>query len=112
MFPLDASPAGLAGVSASRPRPSPQPVLVTGALALALLVAGGTAAAAAPPRATAEPVISGSAEQGRRLSASRGSWTGTNPISFAYRWVRCGADGGSADGSNALSSRVRRRRPD
>jgi len=69
------------------------------ASALALPAAGITAQAVAP-RNTAEPVISGRAEQGRTLSASRGSWTGTETIAYSYRWVRCGADGGAPDGSN------------
>jgi len=68
--------------------------------ALVLSAARSTAAAASPPRLTAEPVVTGSAEQGRRLSATRGSWTGSAPLSFAFRWVRCGADGGNPDGSN------------
>ena len=68
--------------------------------ALVLSAARSTAAPASPPRPTSEPVVTGSAEQGRRLSASRGSWTGSAPLSFAFRWVRCGADGGSPDGSN------------
>jgi hypothetical protein len=67
-----------------------------------LTTAQGAAAPATPPRPTSEPVVTGSAEQGRRLSASRGSWTGSTPISFAFRWVRCGADGGSPDGGNCI----------
>ena len=70
----------------------------------------GVAAPAAPPTNTAEPTISGRAEQGRTLSASPGSWTGTGPISFAYQWVRCGADGGRPDGGDcAIVSGATRR---
>ncbi len=82
--------------------------LIAGALVLGIgllagLSADGSAAPtapAAPPRATGEPVISGRAEQGRTLSATRGSWTGTGTISYAYRWARCGQDGGRPDASN------------
>lgn len=68
--------------------------------ALALPAGDGEAAPTAPPANTAEPTISGRAEQGRTLSASRGSWSGTEPISFAYQWVRCAADGGRPDGGD------------
>jgi len=60
----------------------------------------GRAAALAPPVNTAEPAISGRAEEGRRLTASTGAWSGPGPITYTYRWVRCGADGGEPDGSN------------
>jgi hypothetical protein len=70
--------------------------------ALVLPAAQSAAAPATPPRPTSEPVVSGSAEQGRRLSASRGAWAGSTPISFAFRWVRCGPDGGSPDGGNCI----------
>ena len=70
----------------------------------------GVAAPTAPPSNTAEPTISGRAERGRTLTASRGTWTGTGPISYAYQWLRCGADGGRADGGDcAIVSGATRR---
>ncbi len=79
-------------------------------VAIAVAISGGllvpsaaSTAQAVVPKNTGEPVISGRAEQGRRLSASRGSWTGTSPLSYLYRWVRCGADGGRPDGSDCTS---------
>jgi hypothetical protein len=72
------------------------------AVAMLGLPAVGTPAPAAPPQATKEPVISGRAEQGHTLSASRGSWTGGN-LSYAYRWVRCGTGGGLPDGSDCTA---------
>jgi hypothetical protein len=68
--------------------------------AFGLTASVGIAAQAAAPTSTGEPVISGRAEQGRTLTASRGSWSGTEPITFSYQWVRCGADGGRPDGGD------------
>lgn len=56
--------------------------------------------ATAPPASTSDPAVSGSTVEGQTLTATSGGWTGTAPITFAYQWVRCGADGGAADGSN------------
>ena len=59
----------------------------------------GKRSAAAPPQNVAEPA-GGRAEEGRRLTATVGSWAGTAPIAYRFRWVRCGQDGGLPDGSN------------
>jgi hypothetical protein len=59
--------------------------------------------ASGPPVNTAEPRITGTATQGQTLTTSAGSWTGAQPISVAYRWVRCGTDGGNATGSNCTA---------
>lgn len=77
--------------------------LATMALALgslALPAGEGAAAQAVPPTSMTEPAISGRPEQGRTLSTSTGSWSGTQPFVFAYQWVRCGADGGRPDGGD------------
>jgi hypothetical protein len=68
--------------------------------ALVLPAGEGVAAQSAVPANVVEPTISGRAEQGRTLTANRGTWTGTAPITYTYQWVRCGADGGNPDGGN------------
>jgi fibronectin-binding autotransporter adhesin len=55
------------------------------------------------PKATAEPGVSGTPRVGQVLRLTRGRWVGTKPISFAFRWVRCGPDGGAPDGSNCAA---------
>ncbi|CAN5715311.1 hypothetical protein BH18ACT13_BH18ACT13_16490 [soil metagenome] len=79
---------------------APLAVLALALASLTLTSATGVAAPAARPSNTAAPDIRGTAEQGRTLSASRGRWTGTGSLSYAYRWVRCGANGGRPDGSD------------
>ena len=46
-----------------------------------------------PPTNTALPVITGTAQQGQTLSASTGSWNGTQPIGYGYQWKRCNSAG-------------------
>jgi len=43
------------------------------------------------------PIISGSARVGERLTAGKGSWSGTPTVEYAYQWQRCNADGRSCD---------------
>jgi hypothetical protein len=53
------------------------------------------AKASARPANTQAPSISGSMTEGATLTANRGNWTGTTPISYAYQWLRCNSNGGS-----------------
>jgi Ig domain of plant-specific actin-binding protein len=41
------------------------------------------------------PTISGNAQQDSVLTVDNGSWSGTQPISYAYAWQRCDAQGGN-----------------
>jgi hypothetical protein len=62
-----------------------------------------SASVAAPAQApvnTGEPAITGTPTVGRLLTASTGTWSGSQPMTFTYRWVRCDASGGLPDGSN------------
>ncbi len=52
-------------------------------------------AAAAVPRFTSPPTISGTPQLGQTLTANTGTWTGTQPISYGYSWRRCDKNGGS-----------------
>ena len=62
-----------------------------------------TVAAAPPVNATA-PQISGTPRDGETLTATRGTWTGTEPISYAYQWRRCDPGGANcADITGATS---------
>lgn len=54
------------------------------------------------PANTAVPSISGLAEVDESLSADVGTWTGTEPITYAYQWQRC--DTGCVDIAGATGS--------
>lgn len=49
--------------------------------------------AASPPVSTSPPTISGTPKDGSTLTAGSGTWSGTQPMSFAYQWERCDTSG-------------------
>ena len=59
---------------------------------LALLAGIGAASSSAIPKNTSTPKISGTAREGQTLTASSGSWSGTEPISYSYQWLRCSSN--------------------
>jgi hypothetical protein len=68
---------------------------------LALLAGSSLAAAAIAPTNTGEPAISGTTRVGEVLRSTRGTWTGTAPISYTFRWYRCNGRG-AADASDCI----------
>jgi hypothetical protein len=57
------------------------------------------------PSSNSPPTISGTAEVGQTLTASSGTWSGTQPITYAYQWRRCdGAGDNCADLAGATQS--------
>ena len=59
---------------------------VVGAVFLspAIQAAGGT-----PPHNLTPPVVMGAPSVGQTLSTSSGTWSGSAPITFTYKWLRC-----------------------
>ena len=41
------------------------------------------------PVATVAPAITGQLQQGKQLTVSTGTWTGSGAVSYAYQWYRC-----------------------
>ena len=45
------------------------------------------------PEITSYPTVSGTAQGGQTLTAGSGTWSGTQPINYAYQWQRCESSG-------------------
>ena len=74
-------------------------LVAVGAVMVALLAGASGAATSVAPENTGEPSITGTPRVGQVLKTTRGTWTGTDPIEYVYRWFRC--DGrGKADASD------------
>jgi hypothetical protein len=59
---------------------------------------------AVPPTNTTEPFISGSTTVGQVLTATVGTWNGTPPITYTFRWQRCDTNGNCTDIAGATGS--------
>jgi hypothetical protein len=77
------------------------------AVAPLVLVAGAAQGAReVAPSNTSPPTISGTAREGETLSASSGSWSGSTPMNFSYRWQHCNSGGGSCGNISGASSQT------
>ena len=75
----------LAGLSAA--------VAIAGSAFAAWAAESSSAAATVAPTNTGEPAVSGTPRVGQILRTTRGTWTGTDPITYTYRWFRCDGRG-------------------
>jgi hypothetical protein len=71
-------------------------------VALAIPVAGSATAQTAPVN-VGQPVVSGRTIQGQTLTTSNGTWSGSTPMTFQYRWLRCDKSGGGIEGVNCAT---------
>jgi subtilisin family serine protease len=75
------------------------------AYAAMLALGAGSGSTGSPPSASAAPAISGTDQAGQTLTASSGTWSGSTPMTYSYKWQRCDSSGSScADVSGATST--------
>ncbi len=86
-------------------------VAVTGSNSAGSSTATSTQSAVVAPLApsnTALPVVSGTVEQGQLLSVNSGTWEGTPPFAYTYKWDACNSAGEKCKAiSGATSSTYR-----
>jgi hypothetical protein len=76
-------------------------------IVVALLLGGAAQGARkAAPSNTSPPTISGTAREGETLTASGGSWSGSTPMTFSYRWQRCNSGGSNCGNVSGATSQT------
>jgi hypothetical protein len=78
-------------------------ILGAALLAALLLPAASSARPQVAPQNTGEPRVSGPTVQGQTLRTTNGTWSGTTPLRFSYRWLRCDTTGGGVNGVNCAT---------
>ena len=68
-------------------------VAVAGFFFAAWATQTSSAAPTVAPSNTGEPAVTGTTRVGQVLRTTRGTWTGTDPIVYAFRWFRCNGPG-------------------
>jgi hypothetical protein len=73
--------------------------VIAGAIVAALVAVAAAGAVGArstvAPSNSSPPSIGGEASVGNTVTANRGTWAGSTPMTFQYQWRICGADGGA-----------------
>ena len=67
---------------------------VTAGKQTVLSLSAGVVRAAPGPVSSSRPAIDGTLQQGAKLTATAGTWSGSGTITYAYQWYRCDANGG------------------
>jgi hypothetical protein len=71
---------------------------------LGVFAGAGAAASSAAPKNTSPPTISGTPQEGMKLTGDEGSWSG-KPTDFNRSWLRCDKVGGSCAKISGASSK-------
>ena len=66
---------------------------VTAGKQTVLSLSAGVVRAAPGPVSNGRPLIAGTLQQGAKLTATAGSWSGSGTITYAYQWYRCDTSG-------------------
>src|SRR5436190_5502570 len=77
-----------------RGKPRSAGLVVLGSIAALLLATGATGSGKAAPENTKEPFIASQylVKVGSTIHGNDGNWSGTDPITYAYQWLRCNED--------------------